>query len=216
MFSVILFKNKKKRKVLRTFMTQKNAKIYYNKLIKQSNDIIFNIEVENSEPSLYELALIGQASGHTTPSYLKDSFGRNLKIKLDDINMEIIEISEYRKEEKIFDLEKNRKITLNYFIRTYLSTDTLKVISILNNKIIVQKDENYKLFSVKNIDEAVRFIDCLSKHFFKIKRSDCLFVNDTSTPQKKYLIDLLSKSGFNKKTLYRQFTTTHKKKQEPD
>ena len=68
-------------------MTQKNAKIYYNKLIKQSNDIIFNIEVENSEPSLYELALIGQASGHTTPSYLKDSFGINLKIKLYDINI---------------------------------------------------------------------------------------------------------------------------------
>ena len=60
---------------------------------------------------------------------------------------------------------------------------------------------------LKNPEEASRFIDSISNHFFKIKRADCLFVKDYSTPQKKYLFDLLEKNGIDKKILYRKFTT---------
>ena len=84
-----------------------------------------------------------------------------------------------------------KKITANEFITQYLKSDGLKMISSLNNKIIVQKDEVINLFSLKNEFESSRFIDCLSLHFFKIKRGDCLFIKDTSSAQKKYLYNLL-------------------------
>ena len=69
------------------------------------------------------------------------------------------------------------------------------------------KDEDIKLFSLKNEKESSRFIDCLSLYFFKINRSDCLFIKDYSSPQRKYLYSLLESNGFDKKILYRKFTT---------
>ena len=83
----------------------------------------------------------------------------------------------------------------------------MKMVSSINNKIVVQKDDECYLFSLKNHNEALRFIDCLSQLFFKEKKSNCLFVKDNSKAQRKYLIDLLSKKGVDKKILYRKSTT---------
>jgi len=126
---------------------------------------------------------------------------------LEDDGMSILQIKPYREEELIFDVQKKKKITTKELIKTYLKTDGLKMISVLNNKIVVQKDEDIKLFSLKNENESSRFIDCLSSHFFKIKRGDCLFIKDYSSPQRKYLYSLLESNGFDKKVLYRKFTT---------
>ena len=81
------------------------------------------------------------------------------------------------------------------------------MISSLNNKIIVQEDEKIHLFTLKTESEASRFIDCLSLHFFKTKRGDCLFVKDHSSAQRKYLFDMLKSYGIDKKILYRKFTS---------
>jgi hypothetical protein len=62
-------------------------------------------------------------------------------------------------------------------------------------------------FTLKNESESERFIDCLSTYFHKIKKSDCLLIKDYSTPQKKYLYELLESKGIDKKILYRKFTT---------
>lgn len=206
-YLVILFKNKKKKKILNKFVSLDRAKLYYKSIIKKSEEVIFEVNYENGKASIYEIGIVEIGARGDFPVYTTDSMGRNIKVKLDEDNMFLKEISLYKKEEMIFDVEKNKKITVDYFIRRYLTKDTLKVISILNNKIIVQKDEDIKLFSVKNESESTRFVECLSSYFFKTKRSDCLFVKDTSTPQRKYLFDLLEKSGFDKKILYRKFTT---------
>ena len=68
-------------------------------------------------------------------------------------------------------------------------------------------DDDIKLFSLKNENDSMRFIESLSSYFLKNKRNDCLFVKDDSTPQRKYLLTLLSNSGYDKKVLYRKFTT---------
>jgi hypothetical protein len=138
---------------------------------------------------------------------MTDDMGRNIRVKLEDDNMTLFQIKQYRKEELIFDVSKNKKITTNELISQYLKGDGLKMISSLNNKIIIQKDEVINLFSLKNESESSRFIDCLSLHFFKIKRGDCLFIKDTSSAQKKYLYNLLESNGIDKKLLYRKFTT---------
>ena len=81
------------------------------------------------------------------------------------------------------------------------------MVSSLHNKIIVQNEDKINLFSLKSPSESNRFLDSISSYFFKIKRGDCIFVKDSSSAQKKYLIDLLSNAGYDKKMLYRKFTT---------
>jgi hypothetical protein len=173
----------------------------------KSKEIIFDVKVQSGKECKFELGLVELSSKQLIPVYMTDEFGRNIKVKLDEDGMTLFEISPYKKEELIFDIKENRKITVDKFIKSYLKGDGMKMISSLNNKIVVQENEKINLFTLKSESESERFIDCVSSHFFKIKRSDCLFVKDSSTPQRKYLYTLLESSGIDKKILYRKFTT---------
>jgi len=147
------------------------------------------------------------SSNQLVPVYMTDEYGRHTKVKLDSNDMVLFQISPFKKEEKVFDITKKKKITINQLIKTYLKGDGLKLISSLNNKIVIQEDEKINLFTLKSESESSRFIDCLSSYFFKIKRGDCLFVKDHSSAQRKYLLNLLESYGVDKKILYRKFTT---------
>jgi predicted transcriptional regulator with HTH domain len=206
-YLVVLFKNKKRKKIINKFVTFSRAKQYYDKLLKESNDVIFNVEVENGFESKYELGLVEMSDNQLIPVYMTDEFGRNMEVKLADDGMTLFKISSYKKEETIYDLTKKKKITTQQLIKTYLKGDGLKMISGLNNKIIIQEDEKINLFTLKSESEVSRFIDCLSSHFFKIKRGDCLLVKDTSSAQRKYLFNMLESYGINKRMLYRKFTS---------
>jgi hypothetical protein len=206
-FMVVLFKDKKKKKILKKFITYKRAKQFYKTLMDKSKEIIFDVKVQSGKECKFELGLVELSSKQLIPVYMTDEFGRNIKVKLDEDGMTLFEISPYKKEELIFDIKENRKITVDKFIKSYLKGDGMKMISSLNNKIVVQENEKINLFTLKSESESERFIDCVSSHFFKIRRSDCLFVKDSSTPQRKYLYTLLEASGIDKKILYRKFTT---------
>lgn len=206
-YLVVLFKDKKKKKILKKFITYKRAKQFYKTLMDKSKEIIFDVKVQSGKECKFELGLVELSSKQLIPVYMTDEFGRNIKVKLDEDGMTLFEISPYKKEELIFDIKENRKITVDKFIKSYLKGDGMKMISSLNNKIVVQENEKINLFTLKSESESERFIDCVSSHFFKIKRSDCLFVKDSSTPQRKYLYTLLEASGIDKKILYRKFTT---------
>ena len=206
-FMVVLFNDKKKKKILKKFITYKRAKQFYKTLMDKSKEIIFDVKVQSGKECKFELGLVELSSKQLIPVYMTDEFGRNIKVKLDEDGMTLFEISPYKKEELIFDIKENRKITVDKFIKSYLKGDGMKMISSLNNKIVVQENEKINLFTLKSESESERFIDCVSSHFFKIRRSDCLFVKDSSTPQRKYLYTLLEASGIDKKILYRKFTT---------
>jgi hypothetical protein len=206
-YLVVLFKNKKRKKIIKKFVTLSRAKNFYDSLIKKSNEVIFDILYENGLECSFELGMVELSSNQLVPIYMTDDMGRNIRVKLEDDNMTLFQIKQYRKEELIFDVSKNKKITTNELISQYLKGDGLKMVSSLNNKIIIQKDEVINLFSLKNESESSRFIDSLSSYFFKIKRGDCLFIKDTSSAQKKYLYNLLESNGIDKKLLYRKFTT---------
>lgn len=206
-YMVVLFKNKKKKKIIKKFITFSRAKQFYEKLVKESNDVLFDVRVEAGEDCRYEIGIVELSSKQLIPIYMKDEIGRSVKVNLDEDGMTLLEIESYRKEETIYDLEKNKKITVSEFIKKYLKGDGLKMISTLNNKIVVQEDEKIHLFTLKSDIESSRFVDCLSSYFFKTKRGDSMFVKDSSTPQKKYLYNLLESSGIDKKILYRRFTT---------
>lgn len=206
-FLIVLFRNKTKRKIIKKFKKIKSAETYFSKLVEESKEVVFETKLENTFPIVHELAIVEKDSKKSHPTYLKDEFGRNIKITLENSDYEIIRISPYRVEDEIFDISKDKKITIKYFLSNYMPKTTMKVMSILNNKVIVQNDNNINLFSLKSEDEALRFLESISELFFETKRGDCIFINDTSTPQRKYLFNLLEKHGFDKKLLYRKYTT---------
>lgn len=206
-YIVVLFKNKKKKKIIKKFITFNRAKLFYDNLVNESQEVIFNVEVESGEECRYEIGLIEMSSKQLVPVYMTDEFGRSIKVKLDEEGMTLFQISQYKKEELIYDVKESKKITVHELIKKYLRGDGMKMVSVLNNKVVVQQEEKFYLFTLKNEQESSRFVDCLSLHFFKIKRGDCLFVKDYSSAQRKYLYGILESNGFSKRVLYRKFTS---------
>ena len=211
-YIVVLFKNKKKKRIIKKFITFSRAKQFYEKLIKESNEVLFEIKVEAGEECNYELGIVEMSSKQLVPVYMTDEFGRNIKVKLDEDGMTLFKIQPYKKEETIYDIKEGKKITMSDLMKRYMKGDGLKMISVLNNKIVLQEDEKIHLFTLKSESESSRFIDSMSLHFFKIKRGDCLFVKDYSTAQRKSLYSLLESNGIDKKILYRKFTTLPRSK----
>lgn len=188
-------------------MTPERAHAFFKKMMNESDDVIFETQLESGEECNYELGIVHMSSEQKEPVYLTDELGRFLKVKLDEKGMTLILISPYKKEESIFDLQKKEKIKVDEFVKNYLKGTGVKMVSALNNKVVVQDDDKFSLFTLKSEFESLRFIECLSSHFHKIKRGDCLFIKDSSTPQRKYLYSLLESKGFDKKILYRKFTS---------
>ena len=206
-YYVVLFKNRARKKIIKKFSNFKNAEKFYNELTKQNTEVIFEKRIENGKECEYEVALLQNKSNEFFDVYKTDDLGRNIRVILETPEYDLLKIANYRMEETLFDIKKNKKVSVTSFIKTYLKSDGLKMISTLNNKIIVQADETFNIFSLKSPEEAKRFIDSLSQYFYSIKRKDCMFVTDESSAQKKYLIKILSEWGIDKKILYRQYTT---------
>jgi hypothetical protein len=181
--------------------------LFYDNLIKESQEVIFNVEIEAGKECKYEIGLIEMSGKQLVPVYMTDEFGRSVKVKLDEDGMTLFQISPYKKEELIYDVKESKKITVQELIKKYLKGDGMKMVSVLNNKVVVQQEEKFHLFTLKNEQESSRFVDCLSFYFFKIKRGDCLFVKDYSSAQRKYLYGILESNGFSKSVLYRKFTS---------
>jgi hypothetical protein len=207
-YLIVLFKNKVKKKIIKKFKTSNRANDFYNSLLEISDKVIFEKQFENGDSFNYEIAILEKSSGTFLPVFLKDELGRNIKVSLDDSDFHIKKINSYYIEESILDITLNKKINPFEFIKLYLNPPGFKLISKLNNKIIVQNDNVINLFTLKNNLDSSRFIDSISDFFISQKRFDCMFVKDYSNAQRKYLYNLLTEYGFSKSYLQRQ-TTTH-------
>lgn len=205
-YLVVLFKNKIKKKIINKFKTNKKAKTFYKNLIKKSNDVIFEKKYENGHSCFFDIGLLDCNSDKET-KYYKDDLGRQVKLELEDSNFSFIEINKYKIEERISDYQTKNKITSQQLIKKYLSSSGIKMISKINNKIVIQNDDDYSLFTLKNDSDSERFIDSLSNYFIKIGKGDCILVKDVSTAQRKYLYEILVEKGFSKSYLFRHSTT---------
>lgn len=211
-YLIVLFKNKNQRKIIKKFNTINRAKDFFRKKIKESELVKFPKIFENGVHIEHELAIVGIKDKKDNTLYKKDALGRTIKIELEHNQREIIELSSYNLEEQIFDIKEKKRIFLAEFIKKYLSTKNIKMVSKLNHKIIVQNEDKINLFSLKSENEAERFLKILSLFFLENKRTDTLFIRDNDTLQRKYLYELLINAGYTKQTLYRKFTTHPSKK----
>jgi len=204
-YIIVLFKNKEKKKIIKKFITKDRATTFFDDKI--NNSPIFGKMVENGELCSFELGLLESVRVNKNYTYFaKDEFGRQNRIQLDSPDYNIIKINSYSVEELIYDLQKNKKITITQFNRLYLPKGSVKLISKLNNKVIVQNENNFNIFSLKTEFDCDRFLDVLENYMISNGRIDSIIVKDSSSDQKKYLYDLLSKNGFSKSSLYRKST----------
>ena len=116
-------------------------------------------------------------------------------------------VKKYKEEEKFLEVRKNKKLDSLEFLEKFLNKTGIKMLSKLNNKVILQNDDKVDLFTFKNIKESERFLDCLQNYLFENNKKDCIIVKDVSITQRKYLYEILVNKGFNKKYLFRQSTT---------
>lgn len=210
-YIVVLFKNKKKRKIIKRFKTEKKAKMFFDSLVKKQELIKFHKTMENAEESVFMLGLLTNTTNVQNSLFVKDEYGRNIPATIENSDYVFISILNYKQEEKIFDWQKNIKITLDELLNTYCKSKELKSIYTLNNKICIQIQEDVYLFSLKNKDESIRLLDTIQELFMESKRYDALFVKDISTTQRKWIYDILVEKGFDKKRLYRTKTTFSKR-----
>jgi len=211
-YTIILFKNKERYKIIKNYKTYKNALPFFNSKVKESNEVVFDVQTENGRDVNYEIALIEKTSEKLFPIYRTDEMGRNIPVQLNDPNYAIIKIEKYNIPEKVFHISKKQKISSEKLINTYLRGNSLKLVSKLNNKIIIQDEDIYNLFSLKSIYDADRFLINLEKYMMLNNKSNCLIVKDSSREQKKYLYEILTNLGYNKSMLYRTSTTHLKDK----
>jgi len=206
-YLIVLFKNKKRKKILNKFKTLERAKKYFNDTLKTSNNVLFSKSFENGKPCKYEIGFLESGSTDFNLYFVKDELGRQIKVDIDDPDYRLTKIVDYNIEELLYDVDEKNKISFGGFIKKYLTRSGIKLISKLNNKVAIQNDDKVNLVSLKSIDECSRFIDVLEDYLIKNGRLDCILVKDTSKQQKKYLYTILESKGIDKSFLYRRFTT---------
>jgi hypothetical protein len=205
-YLIVLFKNKERKKIIKKFKTHQRAKEFFDNQIK-NNKVVFEKGVENGKSCSFEIGLLERDSTNFDSYFIKDSLGRQVKVDIDDPDYKVLQISNYSVEEFIYDISKNKKISIDKFISEYLKRGSIKLISKLNNKIVVQDDDKFSLFSLKSDDDCFRFTQVLQKYLTEKNRIDCIIVLDSSLPQKKYLYSLLESKGISKLILYKKSTT---------
>ncbi len=207
----MLFKNKKKRKIIKRYVNKKQAKDKFEELMNENNKIWFEKVLENATPTNYEIALLTNQTKIQESLFTTDELGRNTPVNLENPDYVFLNIKKYKIEEKIFDWQKQSKISFLDLINIYCGSKDLKNIFTLNNKLCIQIDEKVSLFSLKDKDESDRLLEVMQNYFIENNRSDALFVRDVSIAQRKWLYDIMVKKGFDKKRLYRLKTTFSKR-----
>ena len=75
-YLIVLFKNKEKRKIINKFKTSKKALKYYDSLLSDSNNVIFETKTENGLGCSFDLALMEIKGSKSEKTYIKDELVR--------------------------------------------------------------------------------------------------------------------------------------------
>tara|TARA_Y100000593_G_C4237286_1_gene300257 strand:+ start:324 stop:956 length:633 start_codon:yes stop_codon:yes gene_type:complete len=204
-YHIILFNNKIKKKLIFSSNLQKTVKQKYKQLLKKTS-VIFPINVLNKKICVFELALVAQKSERTPDKLIKDSLGRWQKLSIKGSDYYFVEVEDYKIEESLYDHQTSSRIETPEFIETYVPKTGVCQLFSLNNKIVVQNDDEFSIFSLKNVSEAKRFMDCIAKYFRRNNIMNCLLVKDFSTIQRKQLYKILENKGFKRSFLYKHYT----------
>lgn len=209
-YIIVLFKNKQKKKIIKAYQTESKARKSF-KLLSENKNILFPVRYENAEKVKYEIGLLTNQEMYQIPLFQMDEIGRNEEVFVESDDYTFLDIKPYEIEEKVYDWKNDSRIDFLSLIKNYCSKRELKNIFTLNNKLVIQVEDDFSLFSLKNPEDSHRLLETIENYFRDNNRKDAIFVRDTSTTQRKWLYDLLESKGFDRSKLYRQNTTYSKR-----
>jgi len=203
-YKIVLFKNGERTKVFFSSNNKKSILLKYNKLIVEKKPKLVT-EYISRKKVMFELSIITTET--TQESILvKDGMGRTKEVSLGGSNYSIIKLLPYWKEELVYDHQTKNKVSFSSLTNTYLTSKNFKQVFTLNNKLIIQQDEIFNIFSLKTVSDSTRLLKIIELEFLNNGRYDCLFVSDTNTVQRKQLYDLLVSVGYKREFLRKQYT----------
>jgi len=203
-YKIILFKNGKRVKCFFSSNSYKSILRKYSNIINEKKPK-FIIEYLSRKKIRFEVGVVTTESVSDS-IFVKDELGRTKEIAMGNTVYNIVKLLPYWKEEFIYDHTTKSKVPYLDFLSTYLNYKDFKQVFTLNNKLVVQNDEEFNLFSLKTVSDASRLIDLIEFELMDAGRMDCLFVRDTSTVQRKQLYDLLERKGYDRNFLRKQYT----------
>ena len=203
-YKIILLQNSLPKKTLFTSNVKRTTHHKYHKFLNSKKPLFYKKYIKR-KLCQFELAIFSKENDNYK-IYRKDAMGRNIKVNINLADYYLMELSPYWSEELIYDHQKKRRIYFDCLIDVYLPTKAFKQVFSINNKLVIQQEDNFNIFSLKNIDDCSRLLGVIKEIFINEGRIDCLFVPDSSTAQRKQLYELLEKYGFDRKFLYKHYT----------
>jgi|TARA_R110000796_G_scaffold24325_4_gene69397 hypothetical protein len=203
-YKIILLQNNVPKKTLFSSNVKRTT---YNKFTKfiNSKKPLFNRKYVKRKFCQFELAIFSKENDNYK-FYRKNTLGKNVEVLINLPDYYLMEFSDYWCEELIYDHQTKRRIPLDELTNTYLPKKNFKQVFSLNNKLIIQNEDSFKMFSLKNVSDCSRLLNVIKEIFINSGRIDSLFVPDISTAQRKQLYQLLENRGFDRKFLYKQYT----------
>lgn len=148
--------------------------------------------------------------GKLSSTIHRDEFGRNIDHKVEGTDYMIVEIQNFKYEEKVYDISEKNKIPFLEIVNKFSKLKELKSVFKINNKVVFQSDDLIKVYSCKTDFESKRFLDELQRYCLENKKTDYLISYSEDIANKKDLYRILTNRGFDIKMLYRR-STTHPK-----
>lgn len=206
-YSIILFCNKKRVKVLYSCMKRTTVYEYWREFKTQKKPPFLKLQGSKRKQELiYEIALIFPNNRWATNPWVKDSLGRNIEAKIEDNKFRIKEILPYWQEELIYDFQIKKRIRYHEVMEKIKSVTEIAQIFTLNKNLFVQVEDDIKMYGNKNLNDVDRLFDLLKQDLLKIKKTNFMFVKDITTYQRKQLYKLLESKGFNRRELFRHYS----------
>lgn len=206
-YSIVLFCNKKRVKVLYSCQKRTTVHDYWSEFKTQKRPRFLKQQTsKRNQEALYELALIYPNNRWATKTYVKDSIGRLIEAKIEDNKFRIKEIIPYWKEELIYDFQIKKRIRYHEMLDEIIKINDIGQIFTLNNKLFVQNENDIRLYGNKNVNDAERLFDLIREDLLKKKKGNFIFVKDVTTAQRKILYALLETKGFKRSELFRHYS----------
>jgi hypothetical protein len=206
-YFIVLFCNKKRKKILYRCMKRTTITEYWHQFKTKVKPPFIKIQGgKRKQEKVFELALIYPNNRWVNAVYVKDSLGRNIEAKIENEKFRIKEIIPYWEEELIYDFQIKKRIRYYQLLSQILPVSEIGQIFTLNNKLLIQVEDNIKLFSNKNPTDAERLFETIKNDLLSKKRQNFIFVKDVTTHQRKLLYDMLEKKGYKREELSRHYS----------
>ena len=207
-YSIVLFCNNKRVKVMHSSMKRTTIYEYWRELRTQKQPRFLQKIQQNSrtEEAVYELALIFPNNRWANATYVKDSLGRNREAIIEDSKFRIKEIIPYWKEELVYDFNKKKRIRYHEMMEQLVPIKEIAQIFTLNNKLFVQVEDDIKFFGNRNLKDTDRLFELVKEDIIKKGKGNFIFVKDITTYQRKQLYNLLESKGFKRQELFRHYS----------